>query len=125
MPEEDKIDFRKARKPEVNIPLPPKKKESLFKAILGSKATILFLLGVCIVLLIVSSAFLGAYHSCNKGGGKLLSGFVCADYEVLGACNIGEKVYKLPADYYKILYPDGSLSEENYTLRSDGTFIQE
>lgn len=66
-------------------------------------------------VLIVFTFYLGAYYSCNNGGGTL-NKLSCKNPTSLGYCyDVGTDNNYIVDDYYKELNADGTLSKENYT----------
>lgn len=63
------------------------------------QTTIFFLIGVVIVTLCTLNFLLGAWYSCNAGGGTLY-GLTCRQVEIIGACkDLEGDIYKVPTNY--------------------------
>lgn len=55
------------------------------------------ILAVCIGIVLSGCVFIGAALACKNGGGTL-SGLTCRDVEIIGACEMNDKLY-IPQNY--------------------------
>lgn len=76
----------------------------------------LFLLSVVLIGFALGMTFYsGMLFSCGNGGGRLLN-FQCVQPVNIGVCeSLTGGTYLIDDYYYKELYANGTLSEENYT----------
>ena len=54
----------------------------------------IFLIALAVALLFYASFLSGAYYSCNKSGGTMLSNMDCIDYSSLKYCSYDDKIVK-------------------------------